>query len=179
MKDVETKVADYIGKNPAFRMQVAKFLLSQELLEEGYTLSSSEPEVTTPPKQERVKNTTTTGHVLYWSNKLLNDRAEEVARIIQELVPDTTLDGCRGKNTNGMKSVVHNLWRGKKAVDAVELALGEPNSIKSRRTIGRQTASRFVNRFLVPYFLLEDRGHFDKADPSKGMGLEDLIASNL
>ncbi len=179
MKNVETKVADYIGKNPAFRMQVAKFLLSQGHLEEGYTLSSSEPEVTHTPPKGRVKNTTYTGHVLYWSNELLQDRAEDILRVIQELVPDTTLDGCRGKTTNGMKSVVHNLWRGKKAVDAVELALGEPNSTRSARQIGRQSASRFVNRFLVPYFLLEDRGHFDKADPSKGMGLEDLIAANL
>ena len=179
MKDVETKVADYIGKNPVFRMQVAKFLLSQELLEEGYTLSSSEPEVTNTPPKGRAKNTTTTGHVLYWSNKLLNDRAEEVARTIKTYLPGVILDECRGKTATGMKSCLRKNWVGRASVQVIEVALGEPNSIKSRRTIGRQSASRFVNRFLVPYFLLEDRGYFDKADPSNGRGLEDLLASNL
>jgi len=162
MNSVETKrVADFISKNPAFRLQVAKFLLSKGLLEEGYTLSSTEPEVTHTLK-ERERNTTATGHVVYWSKELLHDRAEDVAKTVREIVPVNILDDCRGRTTESMKRKLQYSWKGKKAVQAVASALGEPNSkSNSKSQIGARSASRFINRFLVPYFLLEDDGYFN------------------
>jgi hypothetical protein len=191
MSNVETRVADFLGKNPAFRKQVAKFLLSQGLLEEGYTLSSTEPEVTHTLKP-REKNTTATGHVVYWSKELLRDRAEDVARTVRLYVPVDILDDCRGKTTESMKRKLQYSWKGKKAVQAVASALGEPNSKSNYKSqIGARSAGRFVNRYLVPYFLLEDDGYFnsDPLEPKKeesldftaedNGGLEGMIASNL
>ena len=196
MDSVETKrVADFISKNPAFRLQVAKFLLSQGLLEKGYALSSSEPEVT--HTKEREKNTTYSGHVLYWSKELLNDRAEGIAKTVREIVPVNILDDCRGKTTESMKRKLQYSWKGKKAVEDVAYALGEPNSkSNSKSQIGARSASRFINRFLVPYFLLEDDGYFNSEplEPKSPQqeelddytkeaiaegGLEGMIASNL
>lgn len=196
MNSVENRVADFLGKSPAFRKQVARFLLSKGLLEEGYTLSSSEPEVTHTLK-ERERNTTVTGHVVYWSKELLSDRAEDVAKTVREIVPVNILDDCRGKTTESMKRKLQYSWKGKKAVQAVASALGEPNSKTNYKSqIGARSAGRFVNRYLVPYFLLEDDGYFN-SDPlvpkspqqeeledftaeatAKG-GLEAMIASNL
>ena len=196
MNSVAIKVANYIGENYAFRLKVAKFLLSQGFLEEGYTLSSSEPEVAHPLK-ERERNTTMTGHVVYWSKELLRDRAEDVAKTVREIVPVNILDDCRGKTTESMKRKLRYSWQGKKAVKAVASALGEPNSKTNYNSqIGARSAGRFVNRYLVPYFLLEDDGYFN-SDPlvpkspqqeeledftaeatAKG-GLEAMIASNL
>jgi hypothetical protein len=129
MQIVIQKVADSLAKSESFRREIARFLIKENLLEEGFSLRpTGQGDKFPPPSEVSLKD------------------------YVEALVPSEVLDGAIFKEGWDLIRHLEKNWRGKAAIAAVEEALGQPNSDQTLTDqIGRRSVRRFIDRWLAPY----------------------------